>query len=161
MTNVQNPRDRSAVCPESGVCGDSGGECGVSSAGSPISYRPDLEFHHHLQRHPSLCGRKHRKDKILLCWALNQLFLSLRQGKCFPASLAPTPTLLFPPSVPQAQVPPTRTGISQAIDCKLPEGWSVGLPWTLKRSTFSPGTLAGLGACALMLCWEPELFSAS
>lgn len=134
---------------------------GGLAAKARFSYRPYLEFHHHLQRHPSLGGRKHRKTRSFCAepWT-NYFFVYIKANVPQKLPWPPTPPLCSPIS-PPAQVPPTRTGISQAIDCKLPEGWSVGLPWTLKRSTFSPGTPASLGACALMLCWKPEFSSAS
>lgn len=96
MIDVQNPRDRSAVCAKSDACGVGGGEWGVSSEGSlllpPVfgvpPPPPEASF-------PGWA--KAPEDKILLCGALNQLFLRLHQGKCSPeASLAPHPTPLFP-----------------------------------------------------------------
>lgn len=69
------------ICPKSNVCGVSKGEFGVNAAaavGSQVSYRPDLELHHHLHRHPSLCTAK-----ILCAEPLTNYFLVYIKASVF------------------------------------------------------------------------------
>lgn len=64
-----------------------------------LSYRPDLQFHYHLQRHPPLRRRKDWNEKNPFVLSFRLIFLTLAQCVSNVPSSFPSPHPLVPQSV--------------------------------------------------------------
>lgn len=156
MINVQNPRDRSAACAKSDVCGVNGWEMwgqqrrladllppGFGVPPPP----PEASF-------PGWAKAPERQDPFVL--SLEPIISQFTSS--FPG---PPPHPFVPPSVPQPRsLPPGRVSHKLQI-VSFQKAEASGCHGHSNAQPSPPGTPASLDACALMLCWERAFLSAS